>query len=65
MSNTPEQENQLSPEDLARVEKVINSGYNSVERKPFRPMLLLLMVFVVLTVLSLLSLLIAKLNNVI
>ena len=31
----------LSPEDQARVDKVINGGVNAVERKPFRPFLLL------------------------
>ena len=31
------EENKLSDEDLARVRSVTNSGYNSTERQPFRP----------------------------
>ncbi len=42
----------LSPEDQARVDAVINTGVNDVERKPFRPWLLLGIILLVLTVLS-------------
>lgn len=42
----------LSPEDQARVDSVISSGVNDVERKPFRPGLLLAIILVVLTLLS-------------
>lgn len=43
---------QLSPEDQARVDSVISSGVNDVERKPFRPWLLLAIILMVLTALS-------------
>lgn len=42
----------LSPEDQARVNAVINTGVNDVERKPFRPWLLLGIILLVLTALS-------------
>ena len=42
----------LSPEDQARVDAVIHSGVNDVDRKPFRPLLLLAIILVVLTILS-------------
>ena len=48
-------ENRLSPEDQARVNKVINSGVNQVERGPFRVWRLLLSIWVVLVALSLFS----------
>jgi len=40
---------QLSPEDQARVDQVINSGYNTTERKPFRPFRLLLILWVIVS----------------
>jgi len=49
----------LSPEDQARVDQVIHRGVNSVERKPFRPFLLLFVIVAVLTIISLLSYFIA------
>ena len=39
-------------EDLERVRQVINSGYNDVERKPFRPLKLLLIWWLVVAVLG-------------
>lgn len=42
----------LSPEDQARVDAVVHRGVNSVERKPFRPWLLLGVILVALTLLS-------------
>jgi len=45
--------NRLSPEDQARVDQVINSGYNMTERRPFRPLLLLLFLAIVVTMISL------------
>lgn len=51
--------NKLSPEDQARVDKVTRTGVNSVERKPFRPFLLLLIIVGVLTLMSVLSYFIA------
>jgi hypothetical protein len=50
----------LSPEDQARVDDYLSSGINSVERKPFRPLLLLILLVVVVSGLSLLSLYLAE-----
>lgn len=46
---------QLTPEDQARVDSVVNSGGHEVARKPFRPGMLLLFIVLVLTGLSGLS----------
>jgi len=48
-------QNQLTPEDQARVDKYLNQPNQQIERKPFRPWLLLAIIVGVLTVLSLLS----------
>ena len=53
-------QNSLYPEDQAKVDKFISTGINSVERKPFRPMLMVIMLIVVVTGFSLLSQLIAR-----
>lgn len=45
----------LSPEDQAKVDSIIHSGCNDVERAPFRPWLLLGIILGVLTLLSLIS----------
>ncbi|KUJ82806.1 DUF3094 domain-containing protein [Microbulbifer flavimaris] len=58
-------EKKLSDEDQAKVDKYLHSGVNRVERKPFRPFLLLGIIVVVLTVLSLVSLLIARTKGVV
>ena len=50
---------QLKPEDRARVDAFLARGVNSVERKPFKPILLLIMLVVVVAGLSLLSQLLA------
>ncbi len=50
-----ESERQLNPEDQARVDAFLKRGVNSVERKPFKPLLLLLMLIVVVGSLSLFS----------
>jgi hypothetical protein len=55
----------LSDEDQARVDKYLRSGVNDVERKPFRPLLLLAIIIGVLTALSLLSLFIARTKGVV
>lgn len=57
--------NQLSPEDQARVDAVTRRGVNSIERKPFRPWVLLGIILLVLTLLSGLSFLIAYLQGVV
>lgn len=49
-------ERRLYPEDQARVDEFLRTGVNSVERKPFRPLILLAVVFIAVTGLSLLSL---------
>ena len=54
------EENKLSDEDLARVRSVTNSGYNSTERQPFRPLRLLAVLWVVVSVLGGISWLIGK-----
>lgn len=56
---------QLSAEDQARVDDFIRSGYNDVERKPFRPMMLLLFLFIVVSALGGLAYLIALLEGVV
>ena len=55
----------LSDEDQAKVDRYLNSGHNDVERKPFRPFLLLGIILAVLTLLSLLSLVIARTKGVV
>ena len=52
----PPEPPQLYPEDQARVDAFLKRGVNSVERKPFRPFLLLGILVFVVTCLSLLSL---------
>jgi hypothetical protein len=51
----PADERKLRPEDQARVDGFLKRGVNSVERKPFRPILLMIMLIVVVTALSLFS----------
>ncbi|MFV8780987.1 DUF3094 family protein [Microbulbifer sp. SA54] len=55
----------LSAEDQARVDQYLQSGHNDVERKPFRPLMLLAVIVGVLTALSLLSLFIARTKGVV
>ena len=54
----------LYPEDQARVDGFLKRGVNSVERKPFRPFLMLGILVVIVTSLSLLSLWLADLKGV-
>jgi hypothetical protein len=58
------EERELRPEDQARVDGFLRRGVNSVDRKPFRPMLLMIMLVVVVAGLSLLSQLIARVAGV-
>ena len=53
-------EPKLSPEDQAKVDEFVSSGYNDVERKPFRPLLLLLVLWCVVALLGLIAWLYAK-----
>jgi hypothetical protein len=59
-----EAKKRLSDEDQARVDKVINSGYNVTERKPFRPFRLALFLLAIVMAISGFSLLIARLNGI-
>lgn len=52
--------NALYPEDQKKVDEFISRGVNSVERKPFRPGLLVIMLIVVVTGLSILSQFLAR-----
>lgn len=54
------QERKLFPEDQARVDGYLREGYNSVERKPFRPIYLMIMLMAVVTGFSILSVAIAR-----
>lgn len=54
------EENKLSEEDMQRVQSVINSGYNSTERQPFRPLRLLAVLWIVVAILGGVSWLIGK-----
>jgi hypothetical protein len=54
------EEKQLSDEDMARVNAYLKSGYNDIERKPFRPIRMMIMLMAVVSILSLLSLFIAR-----
>lgn len=58
-------ENKLSEEDQTRIEKYLSHSIHQVERKPFRPWLLLLVVILVMTGLSLFSYVIAYLHGVV
>jgi hypothetical protein len=49
------EERKLYPEDQARVDSVLHSGYNDVERKPFRPLYMMILLNVVTIALLFLS----------
>ncbi len=53
-------ERKLYPEDQARVDSILHSGYNDVERKPFRPLYMMIMLNVVIISLLVLSKLIVN-----
>jgi len=42
-----EEERKLYPEDQARVDEFLRTGYNDVERKPFRPLYMMILLNVV------------------
>ncbi len=54
------EDNKLSSEDMARVEKYLNSGYNRTERKPFRGFILLGGIWLVIAALGWISYQIGK-----
>ncbi len=62
---TQSQPPQLTPEDQARVDRVLGRGVYATERKPFRPWLLMAMILVVLTAMSGLSYWIARMHGVV
>lgn len=59
------QNNKLSPEDQARVDQVINSGYNATDRKPFRPFRLFLVLWAVVSLLGFIAWAFAKYHGLI
>jgi hypothetical protein len=52
-------QSKLSPEDLARVQQYLSSPIHSVERKPFKPWMMMLALVSVVVILGFLSQLIA------
>ena len=54
-SNEFDDANKLSDADQAKVDAFLKRGVNSVERKPFRPVLMIVLLIVVVTGFSLLS----------
>ena len=50
----------LSKEDQKRVDASLRSGFNSVDRAPFRPLRLLILIWVVVAALGLISWYIGK-----
>lgn len=50
----------LSKEDQKRVDAYLSSGFNSVNRAPFRPLRLLILIWVVVATLGLISWYIGK-----
>lgn len=57
---TERPERQLKPEDQERVDGFLERGVNSVERKPFRPFILLIILALIVGGLSIFSQWIAK-----
>lgn len=53
--DSDDNERRLNPEDQAKVDAFLQSGVNSVERKPFRPIIMILLLIAVVTGFSLLS----------
>jgi len=58
-----EKNRQLSEEDMARVEEYLSLPIHQVERKPYRPWVLLLVLWVVVAALGGVSLLFAWMNG--
>lgn len=51
---------ELSDEDQARVDAFTRSGIHSIERKPFRPLLLVLVVLAMMAAMTVLSIAIER-----
>lgn len=60
---TEDPKRKLSEEDLERVEEYLSSPVHRVERKPFRPWLLLFWLWVVVTLLGGVSLLLGRIEG--
>lgn len=58
------EERKLFPEDQARVDEYLRSGYNDVERKPFKPIRMMILLTVVTFSFSFLSIWIAHLAGI-
>ena len=58
-----ERHSKLDDEDLKRVEEYLSSPVHQVERKPFRPWLLLFWLWVVVSGLGLVSLLFGRIEG--
>ncbi|HAZ80110.1 MAG: DUF3094 family protein [Porticoccaceae bacterium] len=54
------EENKLTKEDQERVDQYLDSGFNSIERKPFKPLRLLAVIWVVVALLGFVSWYIGK-----
>ena len=60
-----ERHRQLGEEDLKRVEEYLSTPIHQVERKPFRPLLLLFWLWVVVSALGLISWLFGRIEGLI
>ncbi|MBB3047796.1 hypothetical protein FHR99_002062 [Litorivivens lipolytica] len=58
------EERKLYPEDQKRVDEYLKTGYNDVERKPFKPMRMIVMLIVVVTGFSAFSIFLARSSGV-
>jgi hypothetical protein len=56
---------ELSPEDQRKVDDFVKSNVNSVDRKPFRPLMLLGYLFVILAAFTCLAFFIASSHGVV
>lgn len=55
----------LAPEDQEKVDRYLAASIHQVDRKPFRPMLLLGVILVTMVVLTAVSLVVAKFHGVV
>ena len=60
ITTTADESQSLSETDRAKVDAFLNRGVNSVNRKPFKPLLLMVLLMAVVGIFSLLSQGIAK-----
>lgn len=62
---TDQRKRKLSDEDLKRVDEYLSSPVHQVERKPFRPLLLLFWIWVVVALVGVVSIGLGKLEGLI